>query len=321
MGFDQYREPPGEPAEDALRVRRQAPAPNRPMRARQRCRPGAALGHWSPAHRALRPRRQGWSATSDARQGRAILVTHEGRGPTAWVSSPTGQIGIRAILEARGRGTQPEGSADRLLAPSPRPPAPGIPRRPAARAARGRAASRAPAHPPSQVRRFGNRVNSSSGSSKPSSGTTSRPSFCSRVIRSTPCCPSTTRSAASPWSPPRTLPARRSCCSPVEWILRCTTGTGRKSSATTCASPTCARRATPTRATSCSQSPRAAASRSRRSRRRPPRVTHGAAAITRDLRPLSRYPATLLAWPRRDPTLSPATLAAVRRAAHHLRSS
>jgi hypothetical protein len=48
---------------------------------------------------------------------------------------------------------------------------------------------------------------------------------------------------------------------------------------------------------------------------------YGAAVITRDLRPLTRYPATLLAWPRRDPTLPPATIAAVRRAVHHLRSS
>jgi hypothetical protein len=47
---------------------------------------------------------------------------------------------------------------------------------------------------------------------------------------------------------------------------------------------------------------------------------YGPAVITRDLRPLSRYPATLLAWPRRGPTLSRATIAAVCRAAHHLRS-
>jgi hypothetical protein len=46
---------------------------------------------------------------------------------------------------------------------------------------------------------------------------------------------------------------------------------------------------------------------------------YGTAVITRDLRPLSRYPATLVAWPKWAPTLSPATIAAVRRAARHLR--
>jgi hypothetical protein len=46
---------------------------------------------------------------------------------------------------------------------------------------------------------------------------------------------------------------------------------------------------------------------------------YGDAVITRDLRPLIRYPATLVAWSKRDPALTPATIGAVRRAARHLR--